>query len=352
MRNKEFNPNGVIPDNGNYFGMPLTADEAALVLISAPWDATMSLRAGSSYAPDAIIDASRHIDFHEPLAPDAWRKGIATAPIDYTIQDISHRLRHDAERVIKIYEEFGASALENMIYARRLRKVNEGSATVNEKIYSQAKHWLDRGKLVGLVGGDQSVTYGMIRAVGERYGKVGILHIDAGSDLKEGDHGFDHSHRAIIHNLLRDVEAIERVVMVGMRECSPREWQRIEEDERIEVFTGQSIWTQKFEGTPWMTISNAIVEKLPQSVYISLDIDGLTIECTPNAGALVPGGIRFMEVVYLLGKIVESGRRIVGFDLTEVVPDMEDKTDAIIAARMLYKMCCMALKRYDAPNIL
>ena len=69
MNNIEFDPNSIAPDNGNYFGMPCTPEEAALVLISAPWDITVSLRSGSSYAPDAIIEASRNIDLHEPMSP-------------------------------------------------------------------------------------------------------------------------------------------------------------------------------------------------------------------------------------------------------------------------------------------
>ena len=88
------------------------------------------------------------------------------------------------------------------------------------------------------------------------------------------------------------------------------------------------------------------------TVYISLDINGLTIECSPHNGMVVAGGLRFPEVVYLLDKIVDSGRRIVGFDLSEVVPDMDDKTDAAIAARLLYNICSMALKNHDAPMIL
>ena len=67
---------------------------------------------------------------------------------------------------------------------------------------------------------------------------------------------------------------------------------------------------------------------------------------------VVAGGIRFPEVVYLLGRIVDSGRRIVAFDLSEVVPDMDDKTDAAIASRLLYNICSMALKNHDAPDIL
>ena len=153
MNNIEFDPNGVKPDNGNYFGLPIDPERAALVLISAPWDTTVSVRAGSSYAPDAIIDASRSIELYEPSAPNSWRKGIATAPIDYSIQDLSHRLRSDAERIVKFNEEFGpiTAAIENIMHERRLRRVNEGSASINEKIYNQAKYWLDKGKLVGLI---------------------------------------------------------------------------------------------------------------------------------------------------------------------------------------------------------
>ena len=82
------------------------------------------------------------------------------------------------------------------------------------------------------------------------------------------------------------------------------------------------------------------------------DIDGLTIECSPHTGSMVAGGLRFPEVVYLLGKIVDSGRKIVGFDLTEVVPDFADKTDAAIASRLLYNMCAMALKNHPSEDVL
>ncbi len=348
----EFDPNTTTPDNGNYFGMPCSPEEAALVLISAPWDITVSQRAGSSYAPDAIIEASRHIELHEPLTPDSWRKGIATLPIDYSIQDLSHRLRSDAERVVKAGEEFGVAILNNMMHERRLRRINEGSESVNTLIYNEAAKWFNKGKIVGLVGGDQSTAYGVIRAAGEHYPEIGILHIDSHCDLKESHHGFIHSHSSIMHNVLRDVSSISRLVSVGVREFSPAEWQRAESDERISLFTGQQIWNQHFEGVTWGQMCDEIIAELPEAVYLSLDIDGLTIECSPHTGTLVPGGLRFPEVVYLLSRIVASGRRIVGFDLTEVVPDVEDKTDAAIAARLLFKVCSIALKEHQAENIL
>lgn len=352
MADKKFDPNGAIPDNGNYFGIPLSPEEAALVLISAPWDTTVAQRGGSSYAPDAIIEASRSVDFFEPMAPYSYRKGIATAPVDYTIQDMSHHLRSDAERVIKHDSGSVLSALDIVSRERRLKRVNEASALVNEKIYAQSKQWLDMGKIVGLVGGDQSTAYGHIRAVAERHSKIGILHIDSSCDLREQHNGFDHSHASIMHNVLRDIEGVERIVGVGVRAFTPREWERAMADDRIRLFTGQMIWSKHFEGVNWSTLCDDIVAELPQNVYVSLDIDGLTIECSPHTGTQVAGGLRFPEVVYLLGRIVDSGRRIVGFDLTEVVPDMEDKTDAAIASRLLYNMCCMALKNHPSEDVL
>lgn len=352
MINKEFNPNGAIPDNGNYFGIPLDPAEAALVLISAPWDTTKAVRAGSSYAPDAIIEASRRIDFFEPMAPYSWRKGIATAPVDYSIQDMSHRLRADAERVVKVHDDLGSTTFDHLVYERRLRRVNEGSEMVNANIYAQSKRWLDEGKIVGLVGGDQSTAYGHIKAVGEKYDKIGILHIDSSLDMRPAYQGFEHSHASVMHNILRDVATVERLVAVGVRAFSPEEWKRAEGDSRVKMFTAQEIWSRHFEGTPWATIVEEIVAELPESVYVSLDVDGLTIECSPHTGNIIAGGLRFPEVVYLLGKVVDSGRKIVGFDLTEVVPDMDDKTDAAIAARLLYNICSMALKNHDAPMVL
>lgn len=352
MSDKEFNPNGAIPDNGNYFGIPLSPDEAALVLISAPWDATTAVRAGSSYAPDAIIEASRRVDFFEPMAPYSWRKGIATAPIDYSMQDMSHRLRADAARVVKVHDDLGSSPFDHLVYERSLRRVNEASVMVNDNVYKQSKEWLAKGKIVGLVGGDQSVAYGHIRAVAESHGKIGVLHIDSKCDLRAAHQGFEHSHASVMYNVLRDVEGVASLVAVGVRAFSPEEWERAERDSRVKLFTGQSIWSRHFEGVNWATIVDEILAELPECVYVSLDVDGLTMECSPRTGSLVAGGLRLPEVVYLMGRIVDSGRRIVGFDLTEVVPDMEDKTDAMIAARMLYNVCCMALKNHPAPDVL
>ena len=109
MAQEYFDPDGVGVDNGNYFSMPFTPEEAALVLLSAPWDVTVSYGAGAAYAPDAIIGASTQLDFYDPDCPNIWQRGIATADVDYSIQDRSARLRAIAKRIIEKADKYGVA---------------------------------------------------------------------------------------------------------------------------------------------------------------------------------------------------------------------------------------------------
>lgn len=348
MNAETFNPDGVGVDNGNYFGMPFTPEEARLVLISAPWDVTSSYGTGSVYAPDAIIDASTQLDFYDPVSPDQWRKGIATDPVDYTLQETSLRLRSDAEKVIEQLEDGGDISGE--YFARKVRRINEYCAKMNRCIYEQARRRLAQGKIVGLVGGDHSTAYGAIKAAAERYDGLGILHFDAHRDLREAYESFECSHASVMFNVLRDIPQIARLVQVGVRDFCYAEQSLAESDPRIVSFGGDMLSQAKFEGRTWKSVCEEIVETLPGNVYISMDIDALTIENCPHTGTPVVGGLTFDEAVYLMDCTARSGRRIVGFDLVEVVPDPNDKIDAVAGARLLYKMCGMALKTDNAEN--
>ena len=342
MNAETFNPDGVGVDNGNYFGMPFTPEEARLVLISAPWDVTSSYGAGSVYAPDAIIDASTQLDFYDPVSPDMWRRGIATDPIDYSLQENSLRLRRDAEKIIGQLEEGGS--LESEYFARKLRRINDCCAAMNDSVYTQARQRLAEGKIVGLVGGDHSTAYGAIKAAAERFEGLGILHFDAHRDLREAYEQFDCSHASVMFNVLRDVPQAARLVQVGVRDFCYAEQNIADTDPRVVSFGGDMLSRAKFEGRTWASICGEIVENLPHDVYISMDIDALTIENCPHTGTPVVGGLTFDEAVYLMDCAARSGRRIVGFDLVEVVPAADDKIDAVVGARLLYKMCGIALK--------
>ena len=337
-----FDPNGVGLDNGAYFGLPFTPDEARLVLISAPWDVTVSYGTGTSEAPDAIIEASMQLDLYDALSPGAWRRGIATADIDYSLLETSQRLRSDAERVIRHLEE-GGSVADDAV-CRKIRRVNEGCVQMNENIRAQARAWLAQGKLVGLVGGDHSTPYGLVQALGERGEGFGILHIDAHCDLRDAYEGFEFSHASIMFNVLRDVPAVTKIAQVAVRDFSEREAALAASSGRVVLFDDLSLAAAGFRGETWDTQCLRIVETLPQEVYVSFDIDGLSYENCPHTGTPVAGGLGFNQAVWLLDTLVRSGRRIVGFDVVEVTPAREERIDAITGARVLWKLCNLTLK--------
>lgn len=342
MEQQNFDPDGVGVDNGNYFGLPFTPDEARLVLVSAPWDVTVSYGAGAAYAPDAIIEASTQLDFYDPLSPDAWRRGIATADVDYSLLETSQRLRSDAVKVIEHLEQGGSPDDERT--ARRIRRIDEGCAAMNASVAAQAARWLDDGRIVGLVGGDHSTPYGLIRELGRRHEGFGILHIDAHCDLREAYEGFEFSHASIMYNVLRDVEQVTKIVQVGVRDFSAGELATVRESGRVEHFDGLTLAAAKFRGETWEMQCRRIVETLPQEVYVSFDIDGLSPDNCPHTGTPVPGGLSFDEALWLVDAVVRSGRRIIGFDVVEVAPAAGERIDAIVGARVLWKMCGLALR--------
>ena len=345
MEKKEYNPSDVGCNNGNYFGMPFTTEESALVLVSVPWGVTASYGGGQSYAPDAIIGASVQLDFYDPVSPDEWKKGIATAPIDYSLQDMDSLLRNDAKKVIKFLEEGGTIFEREMVPMRRSR-VNSGSEEMNQKVFEQTTEWLNKGKLVGLVGGDHSTPLGFIKALGKRHEEFGVLHIDAHADLREAYEGFTYSHASIMYNVLKEVESVKRIVQVGVRDYCDDEVALVAGSEgRVVQFDDWRLAAERFEGTSWAEQCRKIVELLPEKVYVSFDIDGLSADLCPGTGTPVAGGLSFHQAVYLLDIVLRSGRRIIGFDLVEVAPRGEDdEWDANVGARMLYKLCGLILK--------
>lgn len=349
MDANEFNPDGVGVANGAYFGFPFAPDDAELVLLSAPWDVTVSYGAGTAYAPDAIIEASTQLDFYDPAAPGLWRRGIATADVDYSLLEHSQRLRAEAAKVIEHLESGGRATDDHVV--RRIRRVNEGCAQMNDNIRAQASAWLSKGKTVGLVGGDHSTPYGLIRALGERGGEFGILHIDAHCDLREAYEGFEFSHASIMYNVLRDVPQVVRIAQVGVRDFSEGEAALAAASERIASFDDFALAEARFRGETWDALCRKIVATLPGEVYVSFDIDGLTCENCPHTGTPVSGGLTFNEAVWLLVVLARSGRRIIGFDLVEVAPVAEERIDAIAGARMLWKLCGQTLASSKNRNI-
>ena len=209
---------------------------------------------------------------------------------------------------------------------------------MNDWVEARTAHWLDQGKLVGLVGGDHSVPLGFFRAQAARHGKFGILHIDAHMDLRHAYEGFTFSHASIMNNALR-LKEVTTLTQVGIRDfCAEENEVILREGKRVNVVRSAGIRRQQYEGITWREQCDVIIGTLPDKVHISFDIDGLDPALCPHTGTPVPGGLAFEEATYLLSRLAASGKRIIGFDLVEVTPG-KDEWDANVGARLLWHLC-------------
>lgn len=331
-----FDPNQPGVANGGYFALPFQPEDASIVLLSAPWDVTTSYRAGTHLGPQAIIDASVQVDLYDPLVPNAWDIPIATIPCPEELTLLNAEARSKAEEVIAAWEE-GREPDEATLEA-----VNESCARMNRMVYGQCREQLRNGKCVGLVGGEHSVPLGYLQALSEMHEAFGILHIDAHADLRKAYEGFTYSHASIMYNTLITVGSVTTLAQVGIRDFCQDEADLVRDEPRIAFFPDHELQQALFEGATWQDQCARILDSLPEKVYISLDIDGLSPEHCPHTGTPVPGGLTFRQVDYLLHSLAKSSKNIIGFDLCEVAPGPDDEWDANVGARILYKLCTYA----------
>jgi len=333
-----YDPNCVSNPNNNIFGLPTSEDDARLVIVPIPWEVTVSYGAGTARAPEAIFKAALQVDLFDSEVPEGWKQGYYMRPIDRKLLMKSDYLRKEAELYID-YISRGEEVSANQFMSKTIREVNEGGAFLTQWVYEQTRVLLNEGKLVGLLGGDHSVPLGYFKAIAERHESFGILQIDAHCDLRVAYEGFTYSHASIMYNALAEIPQLTKLVQVGVRDYGGDEWEYLKNNsDRVTTYFDRDIKYRQYEGENWKQIVEEIVSKLPQQVFISFDIDGLDRKLCPHTGTPVPGGFETEEVFYLFRKVIESGRKIIGFDLCEVGVSDTD-WNANVGARVLFKLC-------------
>jgi agmatinase len=338
-----FDPNSVGNPNNNIFGLPFTEEDAALVLLPVPWEVTVSYGAGTSRSCERVHKASIQVDLFDPDVPDAWKQGFFMRDPNKKLLLKSDYLRKEAELYID-YICKGEEVEANKFMCKSLKDINEGSRIMNDWVYEQSKELLEKGKLVGLIGGDHSTPFGFLKALGEKHGDFGVLQIDAHCDLRKGYENFKYSHASIMYNALEEIEALKKLVQVGIRDYCQEEFDYVQaHPDRIVTYWDKNIKERQFEGDTWKQIADEIISKLPEKVYISFDVDGLDPKLCPNTGTPVAGGFEAEQVLYLFKKLVESGKKLIGFDLVEIGVG-ENDWDANVGARLLFRMCNLLVK--------
>jgi agmatinase len=332
-----FDANGVSNPKNNIFGLPFTEDESRLIILPVPWEVTVSYGAGTARAAEHIFLASMQVDVFDNDSGNAWHKGFYMRPHDRKILMKSDYLRKEAELYLD-YISKDELVEKNTFMCKSLKEINEGSANLNKWVYEQTADLLNQGKLVALLGGDHSTPFGYYKALAERHNEFGILQIDAHCDLRKSYADFNYSHGSVMYNALNEIPQLKKIVQVGVRDYSQEEWEIICNSEyRLITYFDKEVKERMYEGQTWKEISDEIINQLPEKVYVSFDIDGLDPKLCPQSGTPVQGGFETEQILYLIKKITQSGRKFIGFDLVEVGTGQGD-WDANVGAHILWRL--------------
>ena len=321
-----FDPDAAAAEGSGIFGLPHTPQDAHVVIVPVPFEATTSYGGGTSRGPRAVFEASKQVDLFDRETGRPYEAGIAMLDVPKTIAGWNSKAKK----------------------SRSKKRVNEYGDRVNAWVYATTAKLLAAGKMPVTLGGDHSVPFGAIRAYAEKYPGLGILHLDAHADLRDAYEGYTWSHASIFHNVMTKIPGVAKLVQVGVRDLGAAESRMIEESAgRIVTFFDPDLAAEKEQGRPWSAIAHEIVANLPDTVYLSWDIDGLDPTLCPSTGTPVPGGLSWNEAIGLLRALVRAKKRIVGLDLCEVTPG-DTEWDANVGARLLYKMIGFALLTQSA----
>jgi len=270
------------------------AENAKYVLIPVPYDGTSTYIKGAEKGPQAIIDASDSIELYDiQTGLEAYKSGIYTDKHPFSFISPEKMVKEVKERV---------------------------------------SFFLQQNKIVGLLGGEHSISIGAIGAYTEKYSNMSVLQIDAHADLRDSYNGSLFNHACV----MRRAQEVANVVQVGIRNVCVEEKSYIIPDNIFYAhdICGKADWMQQ------------AIDRLTEYVYLTIDLDGFDPSIVPATGTPLPGGLLWYETLTFLELLFKS-KRVVGFDVVELCPQIENRTSDVLAAVLVYKIICWMEKFGD-----
>ncbi len=264
-------------------------DSSRFVVLPIPYDATATFGTGSRHGPSAIISASAHVEYYD-------------------------------DELAREYHDVGIATLDP------LETNAAGPDAMHADIFRAAKKIVDDGKFLIGLGGDHSITAGLVRAVLGQHKKLSVLQIDAHLDLRDKYQESKYSHACVMR---RVVELGANVVPVGIRSVSQEE-HRFAKRAKIKPISARECM---FEDNSL----DHMMDQLGDDVYVTIDIDGFDPSLAPGTGTPEPGGLDWYQVTGLL-QLVALEKRIVAADVVEVSPIPGQCMTEYLAARLIYKL--------------
>ncbi len=263
-------------------------DKSRITVIPVPYDLTTTYISGARNGPRAIIEASNHMELYdEELEKETYRVGIYT---------------HDA---LAVTDE----KPEDM-----LRIVSKAVSSCIKSEQFQV-----------MLGGEHSISLGMVRELAKKYHNLSVLQLDAHADLRDVYQGTPYNHACVG----RRISEICPLVQAGVRSMSKGEGDYLRSAQVVNI----SDYEIK-QNDGWI---DKILGYLTDDVYLTLDLDVLDPAIMPSVGTPEPGGLSWYETIDFL-RLLSQHKKIVSFDLVELSPQPGNIAPDFLAAKLTYRI--------------
>ncbi len=187
-----------------------------------------------------------------------------------------------------------------------------------DRIEAAVGDLLDKQQRPVCLGGDHSITYPIVRAFGQHFSDLTIVHFDAHPDLYDEFDGNRLSHACPFARIM-EAGLAKRLIQLGIRTMNSH--QR-EQAKRFGVEVVEMRDLPAFDKL-----------KQPGSIYISFDVDVLDPAFAPGISHREPGGMSVREAISHLHAITG---KIVGADIVEYNPKQDvSQLTATVCAKIL-----------------
>ena len=224
-------------------GTEAPLETARVVLVPIPYDSTTTYKTGARDGPLELLRASAHLEeFDHELVINVAKIGIHTTPF--------------------------------------LDPVLDGPRGMIDRIHKTVLPFVKQKKIVGLLGGEHTITLGSIQAYRSFYPDLSVLYFDAHGDLRDSYMGSKWGHA----NVARRISETYPVIEVGVRSISEQEASFIEKS-NVNVFFMDTV-------NPEPPSPDEVVAAISSPrVYISVDLDCLDPSLMSAVGTPEPGGL-------------------------------------------------------------
>lgn len=206
-----------------------------------------------------------------------------------------------------------------------------------DEIFAEVQAFVEdlvrRGIRFTMVGGDHSTTIPVERGINAALDEpFGIIHIDAHMDLSYDIDGDILSHGSTEQRALEmeNITSLENLYFIGIRSVEEDEFE-FSRTGKIQVKTAYDCYREGIDA-----VADDCIAKMKKfkKVYLTFDIDGLDPAYAGGTGTPQFGGLTSRMAMTLMQRLFTE-LNIIGFDVVEIAPPLDDSLASMYAGRKL-----------------